>query len=172
MLTIDHLMDAQKAQLTALHEISSKALSTAEKIAGLHMQATKASWAQQTHHVHALLSAKTPQELITLQSSALQPLAENASAYGRDLFGITSGLGQDWSKLSEYHVADVQKNLTVAVQKVFKHTPQGPSAVLSAFKDAVSTATDAVESMQKVVKQTTDLAQASMAVAAENTAAN
>lgn len=138
--------------LSSLQEINHKTLSAAQKIAALHSEAAKASWEQHSQHVQALWSAKTPQELMALQSSALQPLAEKASAYSRDLLNITSGWGQEWRTLSQNHTANTQ----------------GSNTMLSAFQDAVSSISEAIQSMQKVVQQSTHLAQANIAVATED----
>ena len=47
---------------------------------------------------HALLSVKDAQELVALQTAAVQPLAEKAAAYGRHVYDITSAASAEFTK--------------------------------------------------------------------------
>ena len=169
MLTVDQIISAQKAQVAALFDLSSKALASVEKLTELNMQATKANLAESASQAQALLSVKDAQELMALQSSVMQPLAEKAASYSRHLYEIASGMGTELSKVAESQAADVQKQFVAAMDSAVKSAPQGSESAVAAVKNAVSTASAAMESMQKAVKQATELAEANF-TAMTNTA--
>jgi phasin family protein len=171
MLTVDQIIAAQKAQISTLFDLSTKALSSVEKIAELNLQASKASLAEGANHVQALLGVKDVQDLMALQQSALQPLAEKAASYSRHLYDIASGVGGEFSKLAESQAADAQKQLVAAIDTAMKNAPQGSESAVAAVKNAVSTAAAAMESVQKAVKQATDMAEANL-TAVTSTAVN
>jgi len=162
MLTIDQIVSAQKAQVASLFELGGKALQSAEKIAELNLQAGKAALTESAAHAQALLAVKDAQELLALQTAAVQPLAEKAASYSRHLYDITSGTTAEFSKAAEAQIADAQKQFVAAVDSALKNAPQGSESAVAAVKNAVSTASAAMESVQKAVKQATEMAEANL----------
>jgi phasin family protein len=160
MLTIEQIVAAQKAQVATLFDLSTKALSSVEKLTELNLQASKASLTEGANHAQALLNVKDAQELLALQSGALQPLAEKAASYSRHLYDIATGMSTEISKVAEAQAADAQKQFVAAVDTAVKNAPQGSESAVAAVKNAMSTATAAIESVQKAVKQASDLAEA------------
>ncbi len=160
MLTVEQILAAQKAQVATLFDLSSKALASVEKLNELNLQAAKASLSESASHVQAVLSVKDVQELVALQSTVLQPLAEKAASYSRHLYDIASGVGAEFGKVAEVQAADAQKQFAAAVDTAVKSAPQGSESAVAAVKNAMSTATSAIESVQKAVKQATELAEA------------
>jgi phasin family protein len=160
MLTVDQIVAAQKAQVAALFDLSSKALASVEKLTELNLQATKATLSETASTAQAALGVKDVQELLALQASVMQPLAEKAASYSRHLYDIASGATAEFSKVAEAQAADVQKKFVAAVDTAVKSAPQGSESAVAAVKNAVSTASAAMESVQKAVKQATDLAEA------------
>lgn len=160
MMTIDQILSAQKAQVAALFDLSTKALSSAEKIAELNMQVLKTNLSETAEQAQALLSVKDVQELMTLQSNVLQPLAEKAAAYSRHLYDIAAGVSAEFAKAAETQAADAQKQFVATVDSAMKNAPQGSESAVAAVKNAVTTASTAMESVQKAVKQAAELAEA------------
>jgi phasin family protein len=56
-----------------------------------------------------VLGVKDAQELLALQASLFQPLAEKTAAYSRHLYDIASGTGAEFGKAFEGKTADAQK---------------------------------------------------------------
>ena len=83
MLTPEQLLAAQKANMEALHDLTTKAFESVERLVELNMTATKAMLDESAAHAQALLGAKDMQELLALQASVFQPLAEKTAAYSR-----------------------------------------------------------------------------------------
>lgn len=169
MMNAEQVIAAHKAQLSALHELSSKALVTVEKIAQLNLETSKNSLDRHHEHAHSLLSNKDIKELSKLHNNALQDLAEKAAAYNHDLFGIAVGLGNEFGELIETQMADAQKQFVAAVEATMKNVPQGAEPVMEAVKNALTTANEAMDSVQSVVKQATESAQVKLAALSAST---
>jgi phasin family protein len=168
MLTADQIIAAHKAYLTSLHEMTSKALVTVEKIAELNLQASKATLDEHTSHAHALLSAKDIKELAKLQNNALEPLAEKAASYSRHLYEIASGLGSEFSQLAESQMADAQKQFVAAMETAVRILPHGSEPALASLQSAVSNADTAMKSVRTAIKQATDAAHGNFNAMAES----
>lgn len=167
MLTVEQVMATQKASVDTLLGLTSKAFEGVEKIVELNLTASKAALAETGEHAKALLSVKDAQELLALQSSLLQPLAEKAAAYNRHLYDIASGSSTEFSKTFEAQAADAQKKFMGLVDTAAKNAPAGSESAVAVMKSAVSAANNALESVQKAVKQATEAAEANFnAVAA------
>jgi phasin family protein len=169
MLNAEQVIAAHKAQLSALHEMSSKALETIEKIAQLNLETSKNSLERHHEHAHSLLSNKDVKELSKLHNNALQDLAEKAAAYNHDLFGIAVGLGNEFGELIEAQMAGAQKQFVAAVEATMKNVPHNAEPIMEAVKNALSTANEAMDSVQNVVKQAAESTQAKLAALSEST---
>ena len=153
-------MASHKANMETLLGLTTKAFEGVEKIVELNMTASKAAMAEAGDHAKALLSVKDAQELMALQSSMFQPLAEKTAAYSRHLYEIASSSTAEFTKAVEGQAADVQKKITGLVDTAAKNAPAGSETAVAVFKSVVSAANNALESVQKAVKQATDVAEA------------
>jgi phasin family protein len=169
-MNLEKAIGAHKAQLVVLHEMTSKALNTLEKIAQLNLEATKRSMDSHGDHAHSLLSTKDAKELSKLHHNRLQELAEKVAAYNHDLFGIAVGLGNEFSGLVEARMAEAQEQFVSTVEATLKHVPHGAEPMMAAVKKALSTANTAMDSVQQVVKQVTDSTQVNLAAVSANAA--
>lgn len=169
MLNAEQVIAAHKAQLSALHEMTGKALLTVEKIAQLNLDTSKNSLDRHHEHAHSLLSSKDIKGLSKLHNNALHELAEKAAAYNHDLFGIAVGLGNEFSELIEARMTEAKKQFVAAVEATMKNVPQGAEPVMEAVKNALSTANEAMDSVQNVVKQASESTQAKLTALSENT---
>jgi phasin family protein len=168
MLTVEQVMASHKANLETLIGLTSKAFEGVEKIVELNLTASKAALAESGDHAKAVLSVKDAQELLALQSSLFQPLAEKTAAYSRHLYDIASSAGAEISKTFEGQAADAQKKFSGMVDSAAKNAPAGSEAAVAMMKNAVTSATNALESVQKAVKQATDAAETNFNAMAAN----
>src|SRR3989442_8041172 len=76
MLTAEQILAAHKANVETLFGLTNKAFEGVEKLVELNVQATKAALAETANHTQAVLAVKDAQELLALQASLVQPLAE------------------------------------------------------------------------------------------------
>ena len=160
MLTPEQLIATQKANLQTLHGLTTKAFEGIEKLVELNLQATKAALNESNQHAQALLSVKDAQELIALQASLLQPLSEKAAAYSRHLYDIASGTSAEFTKAFEEKFAEGQAQFATIVDNAARNAPAGSETAVAMMKSAVAAANNAFESVQKAVKQASDVAEA------------
>jgi phasin family protein len=160
MLTAEQIVAAQKANIETLFGLTQKAFEGVEKLVELNLQATKAALSESANSTQALLSVKDAQELLTLQASLMQPLAEKTVAYSRHLYDIASGTTAEFGKAAEAQASDAQKKFMSVVDNAAKNAPAGSETAVAVMKSAVSAANNAMESVQKAVKQATEMAEA------------
>ena len=178
MLTPDQILAQQKSTVEALFGLTSKAFEGVEKLVELNVAAAKAALEDSASHAQAVLSVKDAQELLALQASVLQPLAEKTAAYNRHLYDIASSASTDLGKAFEAKVADSQAKFAGLVDSASKNAPAGSETAVAMMKSAVAAANNAYESVQKAVKQASDVAEANLttlansAVDAAKTASN
>ncbi len=171
MLTADQILASQKANLETLFGLTSKAFEGVEKLVELNMTASKAAIAEAAGTTQAMLAVKDAQELLALQAALFQPLAEKTASYSRHLYEIASGAGAEFGKTIEAQATDAQRKLMAVVDNAAKNAPAGSETAVAVFKSAVAAGTNALESVQKAVKQATDVAEANFTAVA-NTAVN
>jgi len=175
-LTADQILAAQKANLETLFGLTTKAFEGVEKLVELNVTASKAALVEAAGTAQAALNVKDAQELLTLQASLFQPLAEKTAAYSRHLYDIAQGTGAEFSKAFEAKAAEAQQAFVGLVDSASKNAPAGSETAVAVLKSAVAAANNAFESVQKAVKQASDVAEANFnavstqAVAAAKTA--
>jgi phasin family protein len=168
MLTADQVLASQKAQVETLFGLTAKAFEGVEKLVELNMTATKAALVEAAGTTQAALAVKDAQELLALQASLFQPLAEKTAAYSRHLYDIAAGTNAEFVKSFEAQAAETQKKFLAIVDNAAKNAPAGSETAVAVFKSAVAAGNNALESVQKAVKQATEVAEANFnAVAAQ-----
>ena len=170
MLTVEQVMASQKASVETLLGLTSKAFEGVEKIVELNLTASKAALAESAAHAKAMLSVKDAQELMALQSGVFQPLAEKTAAYSRHLYDIASGSSAELNKTFEGQAADAQKKFMGLVDNAAKNAPAGSETAVAVMKSAIAAASNALESVQKAVKQASDVAEANFNTVAASAA--
>ncbi len=167
-LTPEQVVAAQKANLETLFGLTSKAFEGVEKLVELNVTASKAALGEVAAHTQAVLSVKDAQELLALQASLFQPLAEKTAAYSRHLYDIAQGTGGEFTKAFESKAADAQKAFAGIIDTASKNAPAGSESAVAVMKNAVAAANNAFESVQKAVKQASDVAESNFNTMAAN----
>ncbi len=168
MLTVEQVMASHKANVETMLGLTGKAFEGVEKIIELNLTASKAALAEIGDHAKAILSVKDAQELLALQSGLMQPLAEKTAAYSRHLYDIASGSTAEFSKAFEDQATDAQKKFMGLVDTAAKNAPAGSETAVAVMKSAVAAANNALESVQKAVKQATEVAESNFNTVAAN----
>jgi phasin family protein len=170
-LTADQFIAAQKASLETLFGLTTKAFEGVEKIVELNVTASKAALTEAASTAQAALEVKDVQELLALQASLFQPLAEKTASYSRHLYEIAQGAGTEIGKAFEVKASETQQAIVGLIDSASKNAPAGSETAVAVLKSAVAAANNAFESVQKAVKQASDVAEANFA-AVSTTAVN
>ena len=160
MLTAEQVLASQKATVETLFGLTTKAFEGVEKLVELNVTASKAALVEAQSTAQAALSVKDAQELLTLQASLFQPLAEKTAAYSRHLYDIAQGTGAEFTKAFEAKASEAQQAFVGLVDSASKNAPAGSETAVAVLKSAVAAANNAFESVQKAVKQASDVAEA------------
>ncbi|MBH2010903.1 MAG: phasin family protein, partial [Xanthomonadaceae bacterium] len=166
--TAEQLMASHKANIETLFGLTQKAFEGVEKLVELNVQATKAALAETANNAQAVLNAKDAQELLALQASMVQPLAEKTAAYSRHLYDIAQSAGAEFSKTLEGQTAEAQKKFADLVESATQNAPAGSETAVTMMKSAMTAANSAFESVQKAVKQAGDMAETNFNTVSES----
>jgi phasin family protein len=169
-LTAEQILASHKANIETLFGLTSKAFEGVEKLVELNVTASRAALSEVASHTQAMLSVKDAQELLALQAGLFQPLAEKTAAYSRHLYDIASGTTTEFGKAFENQTSEAQKGFANLVDSAAKNAPAGSETAVAVMKSAVSAASNAFESVQKAVKQASDVAEANFNAVANNAA--
>ncbi len=162
MLNAEQIIANNKANLNNLFSLTHQAFSGVEKLVELNLTAARAAMSESADHAKAVLSVKDAQELLALQAGLLQPLAEKSAAYSRHIYDIASSTSTDLTKSIEVKATEGQQAVMGYIDAALKNAPAGSEQAVAFFKQAVSAGNNAVESVQKAVKQAADLAETNL----------
>ena len=168
MMTAEQIVASHKANVETLFGLTAKAFEGVEKLVELNMAAAKAALSDSAQNTQTAMSAKDAQELLAMQANLFQPLAEKAAEYSRQLYEIATSTGGDFSKAFEAQTALAQKQLASMIDTASQNVPAGSESAVAMMKGAVVAANNAFESVQKAVKQASDLAESNFNAMAQN----
>ena len=160
MLNTEQFAATQKANLNVVLGLATKAFEGVEQLVALNLQTVKAGIEEAGEAGNAALSVKDPQSLLALQAGALQPSAEKAAAYGRQVYDIVLATKTEVEKVAAEQAAGVQKSFLDAFEAATKNAPEGSGSGIAFFKSAMSAANNAFDGLQKAARQATDAAEA------------
>jgi phasin family protein len=131
------------------------------------MAAVKASAADSAAAANDLLTAKDPQAFFSLATACAKPNPEKVAAYGRQLTDIVSATKEEFSKVADAQVAEVQSKVSALVDSITKNAPAGSENVIAMFKSSVANAHDGYAKMNSVAKQAIEATEAHVAKASD-----
>ena len=167
MLNTEQVIANHQANLNNLFGLTHQAFAGVEKLVELNLAAARAAMSESADHAKAVLSVKDAQELLALQAGLLQPLAEKSAAYSRHVYDIASRTGADLSKAMEVKASESQQAVMGYIDAALKNAPAGSESAVAFFKQTVTAGNNAVESVQKAVKQAADLAESNLQAVAD-----
>ncbi|AIO41608.1 phasin family protein [Burkholderia sp. AU19243] len=166
LLTPEQIAAAQKANLESLFGLTTKAFEGVEKLIELNLQVVKSTLTESQENAQRLLSVKDAQELIALQASLSQPVAEKVLSYSRHLYEIASSTQAEFAKVAEAQFEEQNKKVQALVDNVAKNAPAGSETAVAALKSALNAANTTYETVQKAAKQAVEIAETNFNAAA------
>jgi phasin family protein len=166
--TPDQITAANKAGVEALLGLAHSNFAAFERLSALNFNATKTAFEDAMNHAKALMNVKDVQELVNLNVAAAQPSLEKAIAYSRSVYEVTSGTQAEMTRLLETQASEYNRNVAGLLDKFAKNAPAGSDVAVAAVKSALAAANSAYDSMTKVAKQATEIAEANFAAATKD----
>ena len=157
------LAAANKANLEALMGLAAKAFEGVEQLTALNLQTAKGGLDEAKENGMAVLSARDAQSLLALQAGVLQPAADKAAAYGKQVYRIVADLKAEFDKVAVEQAAAAQVSVGALIEAAGKNAPAGSGDGIALIKSAMATANTAFESLRNAGLQAVETAEASYA---------
>jgi len=166
LFTPEQFSAANKAQFDTLFGLTNKAFEAFEKLIGLNLQVVKSTLAESQENVQRALSVKDAQELLALQASLAQPVAEKALSYGRHLYEIASSTQTEFARVAEAQYEEQNRKVQTLVDNIAKNAPAGSETAVAVMKSAITAANTTYETIHKASKQAVEIAESNFNAAA------
>jgi phasin family protein len=166
-LTSEQIQATNKANMETLLAIANAQFAAFEKLANINASAVKSAFEDSIANTRALLGAKDVQEFVTLQNAFAQPAIEKAIAYSKSVYEVATEANSEFSKVTERRVAEWNENFVTLLDQVSKNAPAGSDVAVAAVKSMLAAGNAAYNNLSKVVKQSTEIAEANVAAASE-----
>lgn len=166
-VTPEQFQAANKANIEAALSLATTQYAAFEKFANLNATAFKTVFEDTLANTRALAGAKDVQEFISLQSSFAQPALEKAIAYSKNVYEVTTQTNAELTRLAEKRVAEWNENIVTLLDKAAKNAPAGSDVAVTAMKQMIAAANSAYDSVTKVARQASEIAEANVAAATE-----
>ncbi len=157
-----------EAQLALITSFTNKAFATVEQFVDLNMTVAKTSIEESSASTKQLLSAKDPQEFISLAAAQAQPAAEKVVAYGRHVASIATSTQAEFTKAAETQLADANRKVVALIEEASKNAPAGSENVISMVKSAMGNASAGYEQFTKTTKQAVEAIETNLNSAVSN----
>ena len=149
MVSIEHIVGAQKLHADFLFALNLRAFEGLEKLVTLNVQATRAVFEEAADASRAVFAAKDADELARRQSAFLQPAADHAADYARQFQAIAQ---ETWAELATVFVtttSEAPARFSALLASAVESAPAGSDSAAEIVKSTVAAATTAYEGMQK-----------------------
>lgn len=151
-----------EGQLALLNTLTAKAFEGVEKVIELNLNAAKVSLEESSDATKQLLSAKDPQEFLTISAAQAKPNVDKAAAYGRHLAGIASGTQAEIGRAAEAQVAETSRRINAMLDEVGKNAPAGSENAIAILKSVIGNANAGYEQLTKTAKQAVETLEANL----------
>jgi phasin family protein len=153
MIKIDQLTAANEAAINQLAYFAQLSLANVERFAELGLGAARESVAQATAHAQSLAGAKDVNEVIALNSAAVEPAVKRAYAYTRSVYETAAGTNNEVKRAFEKQTAEFNRAAIAALEEAFKYAPTGSEGVVDNVKNAIAAAQSAYDNLASINKQ-------------------
>ena len=153
------------ANLNAMEHFQSvaeTALNAVESLAALNLSIARENCDNAAAQGKALMGVKTPQDVATLTVEKVQPAAEKAAAYSKQVYEISSGAAQEIGNLFKAQFEQVQNTVKEAAEAMIKSAPFGSDVAMAAMKQAEAAAAKAYGNLNDAVNKAKEIAEENM----------
>lgn len=153
MMKIDQLAAANEAAIDQFSYFAKLSLANFEKFAELGLAAARESVETATKQAQTLAAARDVNEVIAINSAAVEPALKKAYAFSRTAYETIAETNDEVKKVFEKQSADLNKAALAALEEAFKYAPAGSETVVGNMKSAMAAAQSAYENLTAINKQ-------------------
>jgi len=165
--TPDQLSALAKPTLDTYLKSATTAFESVERLIALNLNTARSALEDGSGFVRALLAAKNPKEILDLQSSFAQPLAQKSLAYYRSGYEIVAQSLEECLKPYELQFAEANKLAIIAIEKAAQAVPGGGEVAVAAMRSAIAAANSTYDSVTKATRQAVEITEANVAATAD-----
>jgi phasin family protein len=156
MIKTDPFAAANEAAIEQFSYFARLSLANVQKFAELGLGAARESVALATEHAQSLAGAKDAQEVIALNSAALEPALKRAYEFSRTAFEAAAESHDEVKRVLEKQNTEVNRAAVAALEEAFKYAPAGSESVVANVKSAIAAAQSAYGNLAAINKQIYD----------------
>lgn len=165
MYSAEQIQDARRRQVETLLGLAGKSFEGVERLVALNLRTTKSAIDDASQAAMAALNSRDIPSLLQVRLSRVQPAAEKASAYGRDVAEIFSATGAELTRFAEAAASEARERLLRSAAAVKAQAEAIAPAAAAVAERAAETVAESVD------QATEEVAQTLQAAANEGTAA-
>jgi phasin family protein len=154
----DQLIESQKSNTATLFALTNQAFESFQRLVELNLQTVRSALAESETYWREALSCKTPEEFLAWRTSLMQPAAEQALSYSRQLCDIVTGTQAEWTKVVQTQYEHQNHTARTLVDNLVKNAPAGTEVATAVLKSAFSTSINAGETVHKAAAQAIEAA--------------
>ncbi len=162
MLNPDQALAVPKAQFTAIATLGQRWLDCSEQLAALQLRTGRNALSDCAAFIQELLEVRSPEQLLAICNATAGQMAAKSEAYGRSLQEIANSANTSWNQFFGEQATDAQKQIGTLIQSTLQNVPQDPDNAAALFRQAISTATTTIESLQKAAMQAVEVTDANL----------
>ena len=156
MIKIDQFTAANEAAIEQFSYFAKLSLANVEKFAELGLGAARESVTLATKHAQTLAGARDVNEVIAINSAALEPALKRAYAYSRTAFDAAAETSNEVKRVLEKQNAELQQAAVAAIEEAMKYAPAGSETVVANVKSAIAATQSAYDNLAAINKQIYD----------------
>ena len=156
MIKIDQFSAANQAAIDQFTLFAKLSLGNIEKFTELGLGAARESITQATRHAQTLAGAHDVNEVVAINSAAVEPALKRAYTYSRTAYETAAASSDEVKRVLEQNTAQLNKAAIAALEEALKYAPAGSETVVSNIKTAIVAAQSAYDNLASINKQIYD----------------
>lgn len=153
MFKIDQLTAANEAAIEHFAYFAKLSVANAEKFAELGLGAARESLDLATRHAQSIAGARDVQEMVAINSAAIEPALQRAYAFSRTAYETAAESNDEVKRVFEKQAAEINQAAVAALEEAFKYAPAGSETVVGNVKSAFAAAQTAYDNAVSLNKQ-------------------
>ncbi|MGZ5040158.1 MAG: phasin family protein [Usitatibacter sp.] len=156
MIKIDQFSAANQAAIDQFSLFAKLSLGNFEKFTELGLGAARESLTQATRHAQTLAGAHDVNEMVAINSAAVEPALKRAYTYSRTAYETAAASSDEVKRVLEQNTAQLNKAAIAALEEALKYAPAGSETVVANIKTAIAAAQNAYDNLSTINKQIYD----------------
>ena len=162
----EQLIASQKANAVTLFALTNQAFGGFQKLIELNIQTVRSALAESETYWREASSCKTPEEFLGWRTNLMQPAAEQALSYSRQLADIGSSAYAEWMNAVRVQYEHYTGTAQTLVENLARNAPVGTEVATAMLQSAFSTVNNACHTARKAAEHAIERAKGNFAATA------